>query len=97
MTPKDESLNEGAEIMKAIGHPARIQILLFLSRINKKTSVTEIHQNLGFTQSETSRHLSILKNNHVLHCKKEGSNSYYFINVTNSLIKGLVSSLSRNL
>lgn len=80
MKPKTESIKNISEIIKSIGHPSRVEILFLLSKKGPKMTVTEIYETLGLTQPETSRHLSILKNSSVLHCEKDGSNSYYFIN-----------------
>ena len=86
MKLKSESIKKIAEIIKSIGHPSRIEILFLLYKKGQKLSVTQIHENLGLTQPETSRHLAILKNSSVLECEKNGSNSYYFINEKNIFI-----------
>lgn len=91
----DDSIKKVSEKIKALGHPARIAILLLLSGKVKKMSVTDIHENLGLTQPETSRHLSVLKNSAVLNCEKSGSNSYYFINKENSFIRPLANCISK--
>lgn len=87
MKINNESNKKIAEILKAIGHPSRIEILrLLYSKKNTKISVRQIHENLGLTQSETSRHLIVLKNASVLNCSKDGVNSYYYINDENTFI-----------
>lgn len=53
-------------------------------------SVTKIYEQLGLTQPETSRHLSVLKNNGVLLCEKAGSVSNYYINEENSLVNDFI-------
>jgi ArsR family transcriptional regulator len=80
-----------AEILKAAGHPVRIKILRLLK--NGKLPVKEIHKKLGLTQSETSRHLILLKNVSALCSLKEGNNSYYFINDKDPFIKQLTECL----
>ena len=60
-----------------------------------KMTVTQIYEELGLTQPETSRHLSILKNSSVLHCEKDGSNSYYFINERHSFIHCIANCMSK--
>ena len=80
-----------AETLKAAGHPVRIKILRLLKK--GKLSVKEIHENLGLTQSETSRHLILLKNVSVLCSSKEGNNSYYFINDKDPFIKRITKCL----
>lgn len=98
MKQSNENSIKIAEILKAIGHPSRIEILrLLYNSKHKKKSVTQIHEDLGLTQSETSRHLILLKNVSVLNCEKQGGNSYYYINDKNGFIHHLVSSFNRNL
>lgn len=95
MKRKTEAIKKIAEIIKSIGHPSRVRILSLLNRNGQKMSVTQIHKSLELTQPETSRHLTLLKNNSVLICEKEGSNSYYSINGKNIFISCIVSSLSK--
>jgi len=84
-----------SEILKALGHPVRIEIVRMLSgRKDGKISVKQIHESLGLTQSETSRHLIILKNASVLSCDKDGVNSFYIINDKDLFIQCLVSCLN---
>lgn len=93
----DESITKAAEIMKALGHPTRIEIILLLSKSkNGKLHVKQIHENLGLTQPETSRYLTVMKNASVLSCEKDGSNSYYFINENHALIKCIVACINKN-
>ena len=87
MIKTKESIKKAAEIIRVLGHPARIEILILLQKNpNRKMTVTQIQEELSLTQPETSRHLSVLKVNSVLYCEKEGANSYYFINAEHSFI-----------
>lgn len=96
MIPTNESIKKAAEIIRSLGHPARIQILILLNNKPKiRMTVTQIYEELGLTQPETSRHLSILKNSSVLHCEKDGSNSYYFINEKHSFIHCIANCMSK--
>ena len=76
LTP--EQLEEAANMLKAIAHPLRIEILSHLEG-GKKLTVTEIHELLGIEQSTTSHHLGILKDRGVLCSKREGKNTYYYL------------------
>lgn len=97
MKPINKSTIKIAEILKALGHPDRVDILRLLNERKKdKLSVKQIHENLGLTQSETSRHLIILKNVSILGCIKEKSNAHYFINDKNDFVRSIVSSLNKN-
>lgn len=96
MKPIDNSIKETTEIIKSLGHPVRLEILLLLNGKKGKLSVTHIHKSLGLTQPETSRHLTVMKNGSVLNCEKEGSNSYYTINDEFPLIRCIASCISKN-
>jgi ArsR family transcriptional regulator, arsenate/arsenite/antimonite-responsive transcriptional repressor len=86
----NESTKKVAEILKALGHPARIEILrLLIQKKSNKIPVKQIHESLGLTQAETSRHLIVLKNASVLNCGKEGPNSFYFIS-NNPVVQNIV-------
>ncbi len=94
----NESSKKIAEILKALGHPARIDILRLLNNNKKrKISVTQIYESLGLTQSETSRHLIVLKNASVLNCGKEGGNSFYYINNKTPFIHCITMCLNKNI
>jgi ArsR family transcriptional regulator len=97
MIQTNESLKKAAEIIRALGHPARIEILTLLrNKSNKKMTVSQIQEELKLTQPETSRHLAVLKNSSVLRNKKEGSNTYYFINDEHSIVRCIANCLIKN-
>jgi len=93
----DQSTRKAAEALKSLGHPMRIEILRILNNKKQgKISVKHIHESLGLTQSETSRHLIVLKNASVLECLKEGNSSYYYINDNHSFIQCLAACLKQD-
>jgi len=86
------------EILKAMAHPVRIEIIGLLSKENiKGLSVTQIHESLGLTQPETSKHLSIMRKNEVLDFVKNGGSTYYFINKENPLSRCVVNCICKRL
>jgi ArsR family transcriptional regulator, arsenate/arsenite/antimonite-responsive transcriptional repressor len=86
-----------AKVIKALGHPIRIDILRLLSaKQNEKLSVKEIHKCLGLSQPETSKHLIVLKNQSVLVCEKREGHSFYKINKEYSFIQNIINYLKRN-
>lgn len=96
MRQKNNSIKKAAEMIRSLGHPARIEILILLkNNSKKKMTVTGIHEQLGLTQPETSRHLSVLKNSSILLCEKEGTNSYYFINEEHSFISCITNYINK--
>lgn len=73
-----DQLEKASDILKALAHPMRIQILQFLEN-GKRFSVKEIHKSLNLEQSTTSHHLGILKSKGILGSKRAGKNTYYFV------------------
>jgi len=73
-----EMLEQAASTLKALAHQMRIAILNMLEH-GKRLTVSEIHEKLNIEQSAASHHLGILKSKGVLHSKREGKNTYYFL------------------
>lgn len=67
-----------SEILKAVGHPIRLEILELLE-VNESLSVTKIQSGLRVQveQSMLSHHLIKMKDKGVLKCEKRGMNMYY--------------------
>jgi len=59
-----------SNIFKALSHPTRLQIVKLLQE--KPLCVCEILPNLESEQSNTSQHLSVLKNQGIVESRKEG-------------------------
>ncbi len=72
-----EHVKKAAEILKAIAHPVRLQIIQVLETGEK--NVTEIQQILGQPQAVTSQHLNLLRLRGLLHSRREGTQVYYSI------------------
>ena len=66
---KDES-----ELLKAIAHPVRLQIIdfLLLGISEEACSVTSIQKKLGIPQPTISQHLQILRNHGIIDRSKKG-------------------------
>ena len=73
-----EKLNQATEILKAIAHPIRINIIALLEN-GKRLTVTEIFEKLDLEQAVVSHHLRILKDRGVLNYRREGKNMYYYL------------------
>lgn len=69
-----------AEILKAIAHPLRLAVLDLLSS-KKRKSVSEIVKYLGTTQSNISRHLSVLKKTGIIDDEKVGLSRFYYLKI----------------
>lgn len=95
MKQYSEQIKYSAEIIRSLGHPARVEILILLRKKPKmKMTVTQIQKELDLTQPETSRHLLVLKNSEVLLCEKDGASSYYFINAEDAIVSGIARCMS---
>lgn len=68
-------LEESAEMLKAIAHPARLNILASIGK--NRLNVTEIIELLDIEQSVVSHHLRNMKSRGVLEVVKEGKNCFY--------------------
>lgn len=66
-----------SNIFKALAHPTRVQIIKLLKA--GELCVCEILPNLNSEQSNTSQHLTLLKNHGIVESRKEGSKVIYSI------------------
>ena len=69
-------LQKMAELMKAISHPARLEIIELLEEKDPQ-SVAEILQQIEIEQSLLSHHLTKMKDKGVLNSYRKGKNVYY--------------------
>jgi ArsR family transcriptional regulator len=81
-----------SEILKAIAHPTRMEIIVRLREDG--CNVSEIQKNLGLPQSTISQHLRILKNAGVLSSRREGTKVCY--NVEMKEIISMIEALGRD-
>lgn len=75
-----------AEVLKAVAHPVRLQIIEVLEHGEK--CVGDIVGALGIAQAIASQQLGLMKDKDVLQCRREGTKAYYSIknlNVINLL------------
>jgi DNA-binding transcriptional ArsR family regulator len=73
-----ESTEKLASLSKAIGHPARIQILLFLMESGPSTC-QDVVDKLPYSQSTVSGHLQKLKEDGYINLKYQKTSSIYTI------------------
>jgi ArsR family transcriptional regulator len=66
-----------SNVFKALAHPTRIQIVKLL--MDGEMCVCEILPNLDSEQSNTSQHLTVLKNQGILESRKDGAKVIYAI------------------
>ena len=68
-----------AEVLKALAHPIRLAIVQYLA--NEERCVCDIVGYVGTTQSNISKHLSIMKKAGILSDRKQGLSVYYRLNM----------------
>lgn len=78
MINKENKIKQSASLLKAIGHPIRVEIILCLSR-NRNMTVTELCNDLSIHQPILSLHLAVLRKRNVIKVKKQGKQSIYSI------------------
>ncbi|GAB4448202.1 MAG: hypothetical protein Kow00120_18320 [Anaerolineae bacterium] len=64
---------------KALGHPARVQIVDLLSRCGGRLCVREIEEQFDLTQPTISRHLKVLRDAGLAVSERQGLWVYYVI------------------
>lgn len=69
-----------SNVFKALAHPTRIQIVKLLR--NGEMCVCNILPNLDSEQSNTSQHLTVLKNQGIVESRKDGSKVIYSVKNT---------------
>lgn len=84
-----EFVNE-AEILKVLGHPIRLKIVVGLC--TRECNVKHIWECLGLPQATVSQHLALLKNKGIITGKRDGVEVHY--SVTNPLAQKIIASLS---
>ena len=73
--PSDELLIDLADLYKVFGDYSRVRIMYIL--LQEELCVQEIATSLDMTQSAVSHQLKILKQNKLVHARREGKSIYY--------------------
>ena len=81
-----------SEILKALGHPARLKIVIGIIE-KQECNVHTIAENLMLPQSTISQHLSILRAKGVLEFHKKGVEVCY--QVKSALVKEIIQCLKK--
>ncbi len=66
---------EMSDILKALGHPTRLQIIAILCQGSEH--VTGLTNRLGVSQALVSQQLSILRMKRIVACERTGGFTYY--------------------
>ncbi len=83
----EDKLDTSAEILRALTHDLRLEILSFIDK-NEKINVNKIYNTLNLEQSITSQHLRILRLANIVTSDRQGKQIFYSVNYDyiNSLI-----------
>jgi DNA-binding transcriptional ArsR family regulator len=73
-----EKLRMSSDILRALAHPLRMQILEFIDN-NRSVNVNKIYVSLGLEQSITSQHLRILRQAGIVTTERLGKFIYYVV------------------
>ena len=71
------TFTEEAEILKVLGHPIRLKIVVGLCA--RECNVKHIWECLGLPQATVSQHLALLKNKGVIEGKRDGVEVHYSV------------------
>jgi len=77
MIASDELLQKIAEVLKAMADPTRLKILHCLQR--GELCVSDILHEVGGSQANVSKHLSVLRRAGLVSCRRDGLNVFYCI------------------
>lgn len=91
MKVMQEKCEEVSALLKHFSHPQRLLILCFLSDGEKQ--VTEIHEAVGLSQSQTSQFLKRMQAEGLLGLRREKNFSYY--SIINSDVLKLLKSMQK--
>jgi DNA-binding transcriptional ArsR family regulator len=87
---KKVDFEKASEILKAIAHPVRLQIVTGLTR--DECNVSKIQEKLGLPQSTISQHLSILRRYGIVKARREGVKVCY--SVTDEMVRQIILTLA---
>jgi len=74
----EADIHHASRSLKAMAHPLRLKILCLLGAA-EETSVQDLVDMVGTSQSNISQHLSILRDKHILESRKDANKVYYRI------------------
>lgn len=91
------NLATSAEVLRALAHPLRMQILEFIDE-HKSINVNKIYNTLKLEQSITSQHLRILRNAELVETNRDGKFIHYTVNYNKiaHIVKSINGFLEKN-
>ena len=97
----NKEIKLSTQILRALNHPLRQQILTHVGNANNSINVTDLHvklkDNTKITQPIVSQHLSILRHAKVVTRKTSGKQRYYSVDYKEiERLKSLIKQISNN-
>jgi len=83
---EERELLTKAELLKVLGHPERLAILLLV--YDEEMCVKDLMEALGISQPKVSQHVGLMKELGILSCRKEGTKVLY--RLSNSVVKEII-------
>ena len=83
---KERELLEKAELLKVLGHPERLAIILLT--LDREMCVKELVEVLGISQPKVSQHVGLMKELGILSFRKEGTKVLY--RTTSEVVKKII-------
>ena len=74
-----------SDFFKALGNPTRLRIVKELTKGEK--CVNEVESSVGVSQANVSQHLTILKAQGIVDCRKKGTTRCYYLRQTDLMRK----------
>lgn len=79
----DDDIERASRSLKAMSHPLRLKILCTLG--DQETSVQDIVEQVGTSQSNISQHLAILRDKGILASRKDANRVFYRVSDSRTL------------
>ena len=89
-------IKKSTNILRALNHPLRQQIIQDIMVAHNKTSVTDLYVRLRIDQSVASQHLGILRRAKVVVAKRSGKHIYYSVDNNEIMRVGSLCKLINN-
>lgn len=70
-----QNANAAAELLKTLANPTRLMVVCNI--LKQEHTVGELEKLIGINQSALSQHLSRLRHEGIVSCRREGQNAYY--------------------
>jgi len=70
-----QNAQAASQLLKSLANPSRLMVLCNI--VKQERTVGELEKLIGLSQSSLSQHLSRLRYEGIVECRREGQNAYY--------------------